>query len=399
MRFLNCHESLRVRRPRWRRFVWLLAGMAGAVLRAADQPPAAAATNAWDRTGYAYFCETDPKIPSVAHVVKVDRAQKDLRLHTTLGGGEAIGMALVSQQVKFLPPEKGRAVAAINGDYFLVNPPYVGDPMGLQIIDGELVSGPCLDRACAYFDAAGAGRLTNFISRFRAVWPSGKEVPIGLNEICAPNKAVLYNRAAGPATRQPGFFELLLGPAEDGPWLPLRLGQVFKARVRQVNPAGQTPLGNQGLVLAIGGKLAAEHPPPVVGDTLKFLLEVSPEVKDATLAIGGGPSLVQAGKPRVWDAEGARHPRSAFGWNENYFFLVTVDGRQPKHSMGMSYGELARFMAKLGCDYALNLDGGGSAEMWLEGRVISRPSNGQERPAANAIVLARQPKPPKPALP
>ena len=61
----------------------------------------------------------------------------------------------------------------------------------------------------------------------------------------------------------------------------------------------------------------------------------------------------------------------------------------------MTFAELADYMLKLGCTDALNLDGGGSVTMWLVGNVVNSPSQGRERPAANALVLVQKPKPQK----
>jgi exopolysaccharide biosynthesis protein len=106
-------------------------------------------------------------------------------------------------------------------------------------------------------------------------------------------------------------------------------------------------------------------------------------------AIGGGPALVRGGTALTFSGLQPRHPRTAVGWNKDYFFLVEVDGRQ-KNSVGMSLPELATYMAtKLGCDEANNLDGGGSATMWVYGNVMNSPSEGRERPAANALVVVR----------
>jgi exopolysaccharide biosynthesis protein len=40
----------------------------------------------------------------------------------------------------------------------------------------------------------------------------------------------------------------------------------------------------------------------------------------------------------------------------------------------------------------MNLDGGGSAELWIEGQVVNRPCFGYERNLANGLVLVRKPK-------
>jgi len=66
---------------------------------------------------------------------------------------------------------------------------------------------------------------------------------------------------------------------------------------------------------------------------------------------------------------------------------VTVDGLQEGYSAGMSLPELAGFLKELGADDALNLDGGGSTTMWVNGHICNRPSDGRIRPIANALLL------------
>jgi exopolysaccharide biosynthesis protein len=84
-----------------------------------------------------------------------------------------------------------------------------------------------------------------------------------------------------------------------------------------------------------------------------------------------------------------QHPRSAVGWNREHLFLVTVDGRQ-RGSIGMTLEELASYLIKLGCDEAMNLDGGGSATLWCQGQLRNQPCDGRERPVANSLVVVRR---------
>jgi exopolysaccharide biosynthesis protein len=88
-----------------------------------------------------------------------------------------------------------------------------------------------------------------------------------------------------------------------------------------------------------------------------------------------------------------RHPRTALGWNKDYLFMVEVDGRQSNLSVGMTFPELAAYLVKLGCVQAMNLDGGGSATLWALGAVRNSPSEGDERPSANALVLVKKKQP------
>ena len=81
---------------------------------------------------------------------------------------------------------------------------------------------------------------------------------------------------------------------------------------------------------------------------------------------------------------------AAIGWSKEHIFMVEVDGRQGQLSVGMTLAELAAYMIKLGCQQAVNLDGGGSATLWVCGNVMNSPSEGQERPGANSLVLVRK---------
>lgn len=67
--------------------------------------------------------------------------------------------------------------------------------------------------------------------------------------------------------------------------------------------------------------------------------------------------------------------------------MVVVDGRQEPLSVGMTYPELASLMKRLGCAYAMNLDGGGSSTLWLDGHIMNSPSDGRERRVANSLIV------------
>jgi hypothetical protein len=359
--------------------------------------PAATNEILWQEPGIQYYCDSNPRIPLAVHVVRIDRSHADLEFHTTLGGGREIGLAALSDQVNYINPKFGKAVAAINGDYFYHDRPFQGDPMNLQILrGGELVSGPGDDRAFLYFDAKGEPHLTNAVAAFTVTWPDGKVAPIGLNEIPPKaGQAVLFTSVAGPNTRIEGV-ELILERNGDQPWLPLRIGQTISARVREVNRQGHSKLSSDCLVLSLDSKQLEGLPALEPGSVLKICTATKPDLSGATLAIGGGPTLVRDGKARQaseFNGIQMRDPRSALGWNAKYFFLVAADGRQPRHSMGMSLEELANYFVKLGCDYAMNLDGGGSCTTWAGGKTVNSPSQrGRERAAANALVVVRKPK-------
>jgi hypothetical protein len=339
--------------------------------------------------GFAYHHDEIPEGPWSVHIVKLDRANADLELQTTLPKGSQIGLATLSDQVKATAPRLGRPVAAINGDYYNKNRPYVGDPKGLQILDGELISGPC-DWTCLWIDAAGQPHMTNVVSRFEVTWPDGTRTPLGLNEERPRNAAVLYTAAIGGSTRTSGGRELVLERNGTNDWLPLRIGQTYSARVREVRPTGDSPVAADTMVLSLGRPLEARAQGVAPGAVLKISTATLPNLKGARMAIGGGPPIVRDGKDIARTEIYVRHPRAAIGWNDDYFFLVEVDGRQRRLSVGMTLPELADYMIKLGCKEALNLDGGGSATFWVYGQLMNSPSEGRERAMANSIVLIQK---------
>ena len=68
--------------------------------------------------------------------------------------------------------------------------------------------------------------------------------------------------------------------------------------------------------------------------------------------------------------------------------LVTVDGRQPGESIGVSLTMLADLLMEFGAVEAINLDGGGSTTMVIRNKLVNKPSDTTgERPVSDAILL------------
>ena len=351
--------------------------------------------------GVAYEPYRVREVPWAIHVLRIDRTRTDLELMTTMGGGSTLGLSGLTGQLRSIPSDWGRPVAAINGDFYRrEGESYAGDPRGLQILGGELVSGP-IERACFWVDAKGVPRTGEVSREFAVTWPDGSQTPFGLNEEREGNMAVLYSSAVGSSTGTSGGTEYVLERVSDSPWLPLAPGRQYQARIRRVRGGGNTPLKPDILVLSISGISRFFSSRAAVGDMLKISTATSPDLRGVKTAIGGGPVLVRDGQARPGRVSRSmeRHPRSAIGWNQKEFLFVEVDGRQYGWSMGMTLPELAEYMAKLGCQEAVGLDGGGSAELWFNGRIVNRPCDGHERRMANTLILVEKQKPEKPEKP
>jgi hypothetical protein len=342
--------------------------------------------------------------PWSIHVVKFDRSQSDLELRTTLARETAFGLSTLTEQVRALPREAGAPLAALNGDFYVVEArhPYLGDPRGLQILDGELISAPG-DQASFWIDATGNPQATNVTSQLKVTWPDGSTTPLGLNEERRNGAAVLYTSRLGPSTRTQGGRELILERAGDGPWLPLQVGREYTARVREARTNGDSALANGLLVISISPLLltnASAGAQVEAGAMLKISTATAPDLAGVKTAIGGGYVLVRNGQKQTLDipksdaykfrSVGERHPRSAIGASRAQIYLVEVDGRQPGLSVGMTLAELGDYMQKLGCELVLSLDGGASATLWFDGKVRNSPCDGADRPIANGLVVLQK---------
>jgi hypothetical protein len=352
--------------------------------------------------GITYTHQKVASEPWSIHVLKIDRSRKDLTFFAAHARNKVLGVSLIADQARAIPPELGRAVAGVNGDFYVRdNPEYAGDPRGLQILNGDLISAP--STVCVWFDADGNPHLDEVKGDFQITWPDGRKTPFGLNQQRPSNEAVLYTPTYGASTRARGGREVILEKDGNGPWLPLQASQTYRARVREVQATGNTRLAPDVVVLSLAPGLLGSLPEVTPGDGVQISTATTPELKGVKTAIAGGPAIIKDGKPFSIKtaplsslinyserSKYERHPRSAVGWSPTHVYLVTVDGRQPGLSVGMKLAELAEFMAGLGCTEAMNFDGGKSAQMWMSGKIMNNPCQGEDT-VANSLLVLRKP--------
>jgi hypothetical protein len=161
----------------------------------------------------------------------------------------------------------------------------------------------------------------------------------------------------------------------DPPWDACRSCLSVSGDAVEIAPRGVLPSRARGDLLQAGPLLVANGR-PVIGD-------------------GRDPQGFAAGVAQFdCDISAGRHPRAAFGIARDRFFAVVCDGRSIRDA-GMTLAELARLMADLGADSAINLGGGASASLVSGGALHNRPrdDNGISllggRPVASAIVFGR----------
>ncbi|MFM8357562.1 MAG: hypothetical protein ACKOET_03310, partial [Verrucomicrobiota bacterium] len=119
-----------------------------------------AASGRWTEAGEGLAWRHDTRDePWALYGVRVARQQTNLALLPSLAFGQRIGLNTLSSQARLVPRALGQTVAAINGDFYQTEHETVpGDPRGLFIRQGELVSAP-IERDCFWIATNGAPRV------------------------------------------------------------------------------------------------------------------------------------------------------------------------------------------------------------------------------------------------
>jgi exopolysaccharide biosynthesis protein len=116
-------------------------------------------------------------------------------------------------------------------------------------------------------------------------------------------------------------------------------------------------------------------------------------------AIGGGPVLVQEGKIKITNNEELKfagkalydkHPRTAMGYTKDgQLIVMAVEGRFPGKAEGANLEQLAKILIGVGCEEALNLDGGGSSCLLVNGKQTITPSDKEGQRPVPAVFLIK----------
>jgi hypothetical protein len=117
-------------------------------------------------------------------------------------------------------------------------------------------------------------------------------------------------------------------------------------------------------------------------------------------AIGGGPVLIQNGSIAITNNEelkfagkaiNDKHPRTAMGYTaDGKLIILVVEGRNNGIAHGATLTQEAQILKDLGCVEALNLDGGGSSCLLVNGRETIKPSDKGVQRAVPAVFLIKQ---------
>lgn len=291
-------------------------------------------------------------------------------------------------------------IVGVNGAFFDRDR---GVPVGAVVSDGELLRSTRTRRA--HLGVEGLVMAPTTPPSLRLImWtpetPTVLQGPFGSNgpgeEMIALDGAnlprskqgiVAYTRRMAGSTPVSGGTELVLRRGTGG----IELGSRTPYTVVGIRPGGGW-IPHDGVILSALGQGA---------EALKTVwnrIQAGELTDVVALELDDAPFNLMSSKPEVLrngrDVSGSgslasrRHPRTIVGMRDDgSLVLVTIDGRQ-RSRQGMTLGEAARFLKRLGVVDAYNLDGGGSSTLTVRGRVLNNPP-GAERPVATALVFVK----------
>lgn len=269
------------------------------------------------------------------------------------------------------------SIVAINGGFFK---PQNGVPLGTLMINQKIYTGPVYDRvALGIFENGYDIKRLQLNAKI-----SGNNQVIKIDNINQPRMLSSYVLAY---TKDWGSI---------APVSP-RYGVQLQIAGNKIIKASANPLSipENGYVI-VGpksqlGKLFGAK-------SVDIQIGTNPQWENVKHIISGGPYLVKDNEIFVditaekLQAIGGRNPRTAIGYTkDNDLILIAADGREGS-SIGLTLYELAGLMKSLGCINAINLDGGGSTVMYVNGRIVNHPAQTGGIALSNAIVISKRPK-------
>jgi exopolysaccharide biosynthesis protein len=285
------------------------------------------------------------------------------------------------------------AVAAVNAGFFrLDTSTFAGDDVGVLMLDGKLVSESTNGRIALLLTNSRKQTSVNFgnIKTITEIEIGKKTFVLsGIDRERKDNEIIEYT---------PYFHRTTLTDA-NGAEIIVRNGKVTAVR----NVAGSSVIPADGFVVSISGALREKVLAAAkIGASVKIRTQLTDAETGKAIdekfedIVAGVPQLIKDGKIAVtWEQERSsrafvetRHPRTAVAkLKGGKTLFVVADGRS-ETSGGIGLADLASYLLELGAVDAMNLDGGGSSTMYLDGKVVNQPSDKTgERKVGDALIV------------
>jgi hypothetical protein len=331
--------------------------------------------------GVIYYSEHRDAGPLEFDVLVIDLTNEWLKLKSVKGQDKLKAFEKTSSAAARNNYEMHRVVGAINGDFYNTS---TGEPISTQVCDGQILKN-AVDRWNFAWNSEKKSMMAKSNSSGFIIKQGSTSSISGFNAPRGGDELILYNSFFGTstATNQYGT-EVLINPI--GGW---KVNDTLVCIVENKSAAGNMSIPAGKAVLSGNGTAGTFISNNLnTGDTVKIYIALTPGLPGLNQLMGGGVVIVRNGIAQGGNVD--KHPRTAIGITQDStkLIFVTVDGRQPGYSIGLTELELGNYMKEWGCYQALNLDGGGSSTMVVRGVIKNSPSDpGGERSVSNSLLL------------
>ena len=287
--------------------------------------------------------------------------------------------------------DRHSAIAAINADYFDISGN--GVPTNLLLQNGIVQHAPN-GRAALLIGADNQVTLGPIGWKMTITAANGSSISVdSVNDWSAGTQLMLFTARFGLPGAAYADAEIVLTPIAPG---------TYRVARAATNQPTFLPLAPDDLGVAAHGDAAATlldlfHE----GDTVGVKQDWTPAMPGLSDGVGGGPLLLRDGDlyedPNAPSPEerDVRYPLTGAGISSDgtSLMLVTVDGRSPGRSIGVTRPMFANLFAALGARDAMAFDSGGSTEMVVRRlgaahvTIANVPSDGRERSIADGLLV------------
>jgi exopolysaccharide biosynthesis protein len=359
-------------------------------------------------------------------VLVMDRSNRSVGLAVTNGN-----TAAVPETVTDLEKSVPHAVAAVNASYFVMLDDsdnvdtstvsgILGAPASASAIGGVVEGLPIANRPAVQITTDGS----TFVDKMMAITSAragdgSARIVTGVNRI--PGMALNCGSLTQAGTWQRPEHDKTCAVPDDLVEFSSNLGVPLPATstpivivsngkiMRQAHPGDRLNPGEIALA-GTGSSAAWLTEKAINGAAMSVRVALAPvggrplDLSKGDL-VSGGPTLVKDSIAQPNSTEGGfaqpDDPNHTLGWvirklprtayadlGGERTALVVVDGSQAGESEGFGIPDFAQYLESLGARQAINLDGGRSSTMVVNGKVVNHPSDqAGPRPVGDAIVV------------
>lgn len=345
-----------------------------------------------------------PDYPLSAYILQVDLNNPHSFIETFQAGNQVGKTEAMTTAYNRLNSTAHSTIAGVNGNFWIVSgqgqpTELLGVPHSGSMLGGEMITNPNNwnrghgSIGFAMIDANKKAWIDDIVFTGRVNIPNKGEYHISqINRMRGDNELVLFNNylGVGKTTRTDNNgIEVFIKPADNGQWstnedVNCVVTRIIANQGGNLLEEGESVLSGSGTAQTF---LSGLNP----GDTLSVNMSIKTQTDNqqpkVNEMITGNALVMKNGiltDRNTNEAYNSQlYPRTGIGTSTDgkTLYLIVIDKKGT--SIGANTATMCGILKAFGASDVTTMDGGGSAQMMLEGTIVNNPADGKERPVAN----------------